>query len=197
MSAARWVVAGLALLAALVLQTSALPLLLGGGSVVPDLCLLVVVAVGLSAGELPGAVAGFAAGLALDLAPPADHLIGRWALGLLLAGWLAGRLASLRTPDASGRPAADGWRPRAALVTRVLVVTGVASVVATSSFALSGLLFGELSWGVPELLRGLLDAAAVDLVAAVLVVPATMHLLGGHRSAAPAGTDLTVQAAAP
>ena len=35
---------------------------------------------------------GFAAGLLLDLAPPADHVAGRWALALVLVGYLAGRV---------------------------------------------------------------------------------------------------------
>ena len=37
-----------------------------------------------------GLVCGFAAGLAADLVPPADHEVGRWALVLTLVGYLAG-----------------------------------------------------------------------------------------------------------
>ena len=37
-----------------------------------------------------GLVCGFAAGLAVDLVPPADHEVGRWALVLTLVGYLAG-----------------------------------------------------------------------------------------------------------
>lgn len=199
MSAPRGLVVALAVLAALVLQTSALPVLVGGGSVVPDLCLLVVVAAGLGTGELPGAVTGFAAGLALDLAPPADHLAGRWALGLMLAGWLAGRLAPLRTPARAtlpDLPAARRWADRSAALARVLVVTAVAALVSTSAFALSGLLFGELSWGVPELLRGLGEAVLADTVAAALVVPSVLGLLGLLGPAHPAAAELAERAAA-
>lgn len=179
MSTARAVLAGLLVLFAVVLQTSVLPLL-AGGALLPHLCLLVVVAVGLSAGETPGAVAGFAAGLTLDLVPPADGLVGRWALALALAGFLAGHLAA-RTP---ARPFERSRRARLATAAQVAVVTGAASFVATSVFALTGLVFGELSWSVPDLLRGVLVAAAVDLVAGVLVVPPMLRALGAVDSPA-------------
>ena len=40
------------------------------GGVAPDLVLLVVVALALSSGPMPGLITGFCAGLALDIAPP-------------------------------------------------------------------------------------------------------------------------------
>ena len=39
------------------------------------------------------ALVGFGAGLAIDLVPPADHEIGRWALVLALIGYAAGLTA--------------------------------------------------------------------------------------------------------
>lgn len=178
---ARAVLAGLLVLLAVVLQTSVLPLL-AGGAPLPHLCLLVVVAVGLSAGETPGAVAGFAAGLTLDLVPPADDLAGRWALALALAGFLAGHLATRTPAGVTDR----SWRARLATTPRVAVVTGAASFVCTSVFALTGLVFGELSWSVPELLRGVLVAAALDVVAGVVVVPPMVRALGAVAAPAPA-----------
>jgi rod shape-determining protein MreD len=174
---ARTVLAGLLVLLAVVLQTSVLPLL-AGGAPLPHLCLLVVVAVGLSTGETPGAVAGFAAGLTLDLVPPADDLAGRWALALALAGFLAGHLATRTPARTPTRTAVRSWRTRLAMTPQVAVVTGAASFVATSVFALTGLVFGELSWSVPELLRGVLVAVTVDIVAGVLVVPPMLRALG-------------------
>ena len=56
----------------------------------PDVLLLVVVALALAYGPGFGLVCGFAAGLAADLVPPADHEVGRWALVLTLVGYLAG-----------------------------------------------------------------------------------------------------------
>ena len=76
--------------------------------VVPDLVLLVVVAAGLAYGSELGLVLGFGAGLLLDLAPPADHYAGRWALALMVVGYVAGRLGGLGSP--AGRPVAAGGR---------------------------------------------------------------------------------------
>jgi rod shape-determining protein MreD len=59
----------------------------------PSLVLLAVVMLAAVHGPLPGAVTGFAAGLVLDLAPPADHVIGRSALALCLAGYVCGLLS--------------------------------------------------------------------------------------------------------
>ena len=54
--------------------------------VVPDLALVLVVVAAIDRGPQFAAVLGFAAGLLLDLAPPADHVAGRWALALVLVG---------------------------------------------------------------------------------------------------------------
>ena len=88
----RLIVVICALAAALLIQltiVNGLPLP-GGGA--PDLVLLAVVAIGLTGGSRAGIIAGFCAGLALDLAPPANELIGQYALVLCLAGYLCGRL---------------------------------------------------------------------------------------------------------
>ena len=61
----------------------------GGG--VPDLVLVVVAAVGLAGGPVPGAIAGFAAGLCLDLAPPASGILGEYALVFCIVGYVCGR----------------------------------------------------------------------------------------------------------
>ena len=58
----------------------------------PNLVLLVVVAAALTRGPQFAAVLGFVAGVLLDLAPPADHIAGRWALALVVVGYVAGRV---------------------------------------------------------------------------------------------------------
>ena len=64
----------------------------GGGA--PDLVLLAVVALGLCSGPAAGAVTGFGAGLALDIAPPGSYLIGEYALVFCLVGYFCGWLRS-------------------------------------------------------------------------------------------------------
>ncbi|ETK33790.1 hypothetical protein MPTA5024_22910, partial [Microbispora sp. ATCC PTA-5024] len=66
----------------------------GGG---PSVALVGVVALAPLLSPAGAAVLGFAAGLAADVAPPADHTIGRLALALCLAGWLCARV-----PDDAG-----------------------------------------------------------------------------------------------
>ncbi|GAA3724482.1 rod shape-determining protein MreD [Salinactinospora qingdaonensis] len=66
-----------------------LPLPWGVG---PDLVVLVVTALALRATPSAGALAGFTAGLAMDVMPPAEHEIGRYALVLGVAGYMVGSL---------------------------------------------------------------------------------------------------------
>jgi rod shape-determining protein MreD len=61
----------------------------------PDLVLLTVVALALFTSPATGAVTGFCAGLALDLAPPGSYLIGEYALVFCLIGYLCGRIRPL------------------------------------------------------------------------------------------------------
>jgi rod shape-determining protein MreD len=159
LSLPRVMAALLAVSAALVLQASLFSHL-GIEGVVPDLVLLVVVAAGLAFGAEQGLVLGFGAGLLLDLAPPADHVAGRWALALLVVGYVAGRLAI------AGRPRLAQWLP---------VAVGC-SFVGTSLFALSGLLLRDPAVGVAELLRVELLAVLYDAGLALLVVPLTLGL---------------------
>lgn len=97
--------------AALVLILVALQLMLvdrlrlpGGG--VPDVALLVVVALGLTQGRAAGMLAGFFIGLGLDLAPPASHLIGQSALIFCLVGYGCGQLGRWLHRSAVGMLAA-------------------------------------------------------------------------------------------
>jgi rod shape-determining protein MreD len=65
------------------------------GGAGPDLVLLVVVALALTGGPLAGMLTGFLAGLALDIAPPAGHTVGEYALVLCIVGYACGRLSGL------------------------------------------------------------------------------------------------------
>ena len=97
---------------ALVLQVSVFSHLSLAG-VVPNLCLLVVVAAALTRGPQFAAVLGFVAGVALDLAPPADHIAGRWALALVVvvdgAGSSSCGHVSRRVYSTSTQPHMQRW----------------------------------------------------------------------------------------
>jgi len=85
---------------ALVVQLSVINGLRLPGGAVPDLLLVLVAALGLADGPFRGMIIGFAAGLCLDLAPPASQVIGQYALVFCLAGWAAGRLSGLAVRSA-------------------------------------------------------------------------------------------------
>ncbi|HEX9065064.1 MAG TPA: rod shape-determining protein MreD, partial [Streptosporangiaceae bacterium] len=103
------VAAGVAALAAalLVQLTIVNGLQLPGGGL-PDLVLLCVVALGMTGGPAWGVVAGFCAGLSLDLAPPAHQLAGQYALVFCVAGYAAGRLRGTLRHTALAALAAAG-----------------------------------------------------------------------------------------
>ncbi|MBE1538023.1 rod shape-determining protein MreD [Actinomadura algeriensis] len=83
-------VTALVVAVALLLQVSVANRLPLPGGVQPDLVLLTVVALALVAGTGTGVIAGFCAGLAADIVPPADHTIGRYALVYCVIGYLCG-----------------------------------------------------------------------------------------------------------
>jgi rod shape-determining protein MreD len=90
-----------------------------------DLTPLVVAAVGLLCGALPGAVFGFAVGLFVDTA--LVQTMGLSSLVYVVAGYGAGRLRELRDPQAAVVP---------------MVVGALATAVATIGFGLMNFLLG-------------------------------------------------------
>lgn len=178
-SAARTAAAALAVTVALLLQTTVLPHIgrhLFGHGIVPNLVLLVVVASGLVRGSHFAMVLGFGAGVLLDLAPPADHVAGRWALALLVAGYVAGRVRQ-SMGDGNARPT---------LLT-ALATVGACSFLGSSVFALSGLVLQDPPLQVPDLLQVVLVGVVWDLVLTPFVVPLVMRMfvrLDAERSPA-------------
>ncbi len=63
---------------------------LGIPGATPDLVVVTVVALALAMGPVQGAVAGFAAGVLIDLAPPGDTLLGVNAIVYVLIGVITG-----------------------------------------------------------------------------------------------------------
>lgn len=166
MSLVRALAAAAAVVVALVLQVTVFPHVAWQG-IVPNLVLLVVVAAALTRGARFAAVLGFGAGVLLDLAPPADHVAGRWALALVLVGYVAGRVHAEQRPTA----------------TAVVATVGVSSFVGTSVFAISGLVLGETAFEVTTLLPVILVAVCWDVLLTPLVAPPLMGMFRRLRPA--------------
>ncbi|MEV7345357.1 rod shape-determining protein MreD [Streptomyces sp. NPDC093544] len=146
---------------ALVIQVSVLARLHLPGAV-PDLLLLTVLALAMVYGHVGGALIGFGAGLLADLAPPADHAAGRYALVLCVIGYLAG----LVKPDNGQLKSATG--PMAVVV--------AAAIGSTLLYAGVGALVGDTSARHVGLTGLLFSAALYDLLLAPFVVPGLMAL---------------------
>ena len=160
MRAARVGVAAALVAVALVLQVAVFPHLAWEG-IVPNFCLLVVVAAALVRGPAFAATLGFFAGLLLDLAPPADHVAGRWALALVIVGCVAGLMRQDTRVSAS----------------TVVATVAASSFVGTSVYALSGLVLGDAVAGPGDLVRVILVALLWDVLLTPLVLPGVMRLL--------------------
>ena len=157
MTSMRALVAVVAVSAALVLQVTVFPYVAWQG-VVPNLVLLVVVAGALVRGAQFAMLLGFAAGVLLDLAPPADHVAGRWALALVVVGYVAGRVALDVKPT----------------VTAVVATVAASSFLGTSVFAISGILLRDPPLSVPDLLQVVGASVLWDVVLTPFVLPLVM-----------------------
>lgn len=165
MNALRGVAVGALVLLAVVSQTVVFRYVAIDG-VVPNLALVLVVVAAIDRGAQFGALLGFGAGLLLDLAPPADHVAGRWALALVVVGYLSGRVRQ----DA-----------RSSALTAVLVV-GAASFVGTSLYAFSGVLLDDGALALDQMLEVIVTSVLWDLFLAPLLVPVLLWLLGSLRA---------------
>jgi rod shape-determining protein MreD len=146
---------------ALVIQVSVLARLHLPGAV-PDLLLLTVLGLAMVYGHVSGALIGFGAGLLADLAPPADHAAGRYALVLCVIGYLAG----LAKPENGRLKSATG--PMAVVV--------AAAIGATLLYAGVGALVGDTAARHVGLGSLLFTASLYDLLLAPFVVPGVMAL---------------------
>jgi len=149
------------LLAALLVQVTVLSRLPLPGAT-PDLVLLVLVGVALRGGPGLGLVAGFCAGLALDVVPPADHAIGRWAIVLCLIGYACGLL--------------EDEVDRSTLFP--VLVAAAASAVSVVGFVALGVLIDDPRVGIEAVLRVLPTVVAYDVLLSPFVLYAVFRL---HR----------------
>jgi rod shape-determining protein MreD len=160
----------LAVLIAVVLQTAVLDRLPFPGGFPPDLVLVLVVTLALASGPLPGAVIGFGAGLALDIAPPATGLLGLSALVFCAVGYGCGRLR--------GPMERSAWLP--------LAVIALAVTAGEILYALAGLTLGDadITW---QSMRQVLPPV---IVYSILITPFVLYLVvrsGGFGGWATAG----------
>ncbi len=128
--------------------------------VVPDLALLVVIAAALVRGADYAALVGFAAGLVLDLAPPADHTAGRWALSLVLVGYLTGLVRGDDETNAVG----------------TVVTVAAGAFIGTSIFALTGLVLRDPGVSVGAALEVVPVAVLYDILLTPIVIPVVLFV---------------------
>ena len=153
---------GLIVVAA-VIQVSLLTRLpLPGGTA--DLVLLVLIGIALARGPQTGAVAGFGAGLVVDLMPPADHGVGQYAFVLCLAGYLLGML---------------GRRIAVETTVGIMVVTAVTATAVFLGFAAIGAISNDPRVTGPAVLRLLPSVVLYTTALAPLVA---RPVLGFFRS---------------
>ncbi|MDH6226982.1 MULTISPECIES: rod shape-determining protein MreD [Streptomyces] len=157
----RILLSGTLVVVALVIQVSVLARLQLPGAV-PDLLLLTVLGLALVYGHTGGALVGFTAGLLADLAPPADHAAGRYALVLCVVGYLVGL----------ARP--EHGRLRSAVGPMAVVVA--AAVGSTLLYAGVGALVGDTAARDVGLGSLAFTAALYDLLLTPFVVPGVMAL---------------------
>lgn len=166
MSAVRIGSLALLLLILIAIQDAALRYVAVWG-VVPNLALLVVIAAAVVRGSDYGAGIGFIAGLLLDVIPPASGTAGRWALALVIVGYLAGKVS------------AEARRSRRAMA---LLVAGC-SFVATSVYALTGVFLGDVPMESGRMPLVIVVGVVVDVIAAAILLPAVVSLIGRLRPA--------------
>lgn len=164
----RGLLAAVVVFTALLLQVGVVnPLGLPVGH--PDLVLLSVVALALVAGPSWGTVLGFAAGLAADVMPPADHALGRLAMAYALVGYAAGLVEDVEERSA---------------VTTVAVVAG-ASAAVVLVFAGVGALLGDARVNATSVADSLVATILYDVILAPFIVPLVS---GAARRAEPVTT---------
>ncbi len=163
----RAALSGGLLLIAILIQLTVLNNLRLPGGAGPDLVLVVVVAIALTGGSMEGMLGGFCAGLALDVAPPATHLVGQYALVFCLVGYGCGLLGVSLDRSA--------WVP--------IGVVAVGSAAGELLYALTGMIFGDpdISW---TAIRHVLPASVgYD----VLLSPFVLYAVARARGVAVAG----------
>ena len=151
---ARLVLVLLGLLFAVVLQTSGFPML-GLPGAAPAVVLVLVASIAICRGRSVGMFVGFAGGLLVDIAPPADHPIGRLALTYCIVGYVMG--------------AFRGEGRRSAFLPMALVAVG--AVLGSALDVLFGTVFGYGSYSLHAVTTDLPLAVLYDVVLTPFIFP--------------------------
>ncbi|MHB1067722.1 MAG: rod shape-determining protein MreD [Candidatus Nanopelagicales bacterium] len=127
---------------------------LGLPGATPDLVVVTVVALALAMGPVQGAAAGFSAGILIDLAPPADTLLGVNALVYIAVGVVTGLAID----------------PRDRTVPIMIGIVGLATAASTLAVAALDSLMGatRVSW--EDMPMMVLTSAFYAVVMAPLVI---------------------------
>jgi rod shape-determining protein MreD len=165
---------------AVVLQVTIVDRIAFPGGAGPDLVLLTVAALALAGGPLMGALTGFWAGLALDVAPPGSHFVGQNALVFCLVGYACGLLSDESSSDAE--------QGHTALFE--ILVTAAGAVCGEVLAALLGVMLSDprVTW--PAVTRVLPVAVAYDVLLCPFVlyaVAAALRLAGRRGESRRAG----------
>lgn len=105
----------LTLLSASILQVTLLSRL-GFPGATPDLVVVTVVAFALAMGPMPGAFAGFLAGVIIDVSPPSDTIVGLNSIVYLAIGFVVGFTIDVRDRTMLTMVAATGFACGAAVL---------------------------------------------------------------------------------
>ena len=168
--AARILATVVALLVAVALQTSSLSML-GLPGPTPQIVLVVAASVALVRGRSTGMLIGFGGGILLDVAPPADHPLGRYALAYCITGYVVGTFRG------------DGHR-RSAFLPILLVSIGV--LIGNLVDTLLGTVFGYVHLAINEIVTVVPLAVVYDVVLTPFIFPVAAGLdkrlvAYGHR----------------
>jgi rod shape-determining protein MreD len=147
------------------------------GGTGPDLVLLTVAALALANGPMAGVLTGFCAGLAMDVAPPAGHLVGQDALVFCLAGYTCGLLAI--------KPASDGVPEQEHSALFEIAVTAAGAACGEALAAGVGVMLSDprVTW--PAIKHVLPVAIGYDVLLSpftLFAVAAMLRLAGGQAS---------------
>jgi len=172
----RWLISFVIVAVTVIVQLTIVDRIAFPGGTGPDLVLLTVAALALAGGPLAGALIGFSAGLALDIAPPGSHLIGQDALVFCLVGYVCGLAAEV--------PSGDGVPEQGHTALFEIVVTAAGAVCGEALGALLGVMLSDprVTW--PAVKHVLPVAVIYDVVLAPFVlfaVAAALRLAGRPR----------------